>query len=149
MPRTTTLKSGTKTRHDPLLVQLREDEEELKFGRVSKPGKRSKTHSSQKSNGDAATSEGNDTTILDPKSSRKIFELARDQQVELEVLDEEAADEDEDEDEAKLRPRLQDEAGEDEEEEYEIEEYEIDAEDEFVSASRDIALREVSSQFSK
>lgn len=40
MPRAS--KSAGKSRHDPLLVQLDEDEIEAKYGRVSKPGKRKK-----------------------------------------------------------------------------------------------------------
>jgi essential nuclear protein 1 len=126
MPRTTTKATG-KSRHDPLLVQLREDDEEAKYGRVSKPGRRAKDR------GKAA----DDSTILDPKTSRRIFELARDQQVELGVLDDDGADDEDAEDDsadAKLRPRIAVADDDEEEEEYEVEEYEVDAEDEFVSA---------------
>jgi essential nuclear protein 1 len=35
-------KSG-KSRHDPLLVQLDDDEVEAKYGRISQPGKRKKS----------------------------------------------------------------------------------------------------------
>lgn len=46
MPRTK--KSSSNTRHDPLLVQLNEDELEATYGRLSQPGKRKKSkHSSQ------------------------------------------------------------------------------------------------------
>jgi essential nuclear protein 1 len=41
MPRTT--KGAQKSRHDPLLVQLGEDELEAKYGRLSEPGKRKKS----------------------------------------------------------------------------------------------------------
>jgi essential nuclear protein 1 len=45
MPRTKT--APGKARHDPLLVQLDEDELEEKYGRISQPGKRKKSkHSS-------------------------------------------------------------------------------------------------------
>jgi essential nuclear protein 1 len=130
MPRTSTKATG-KSRHDPLLVQLREDDEANKYGRVSKPGRRAKGHvKGASAEEDAPAEEG--TAILDSKTSRKIFELARDQQVELGVLDEDAADDEEDDDDGKLRPRIAA-ADEDEDEEYEVEEYEIDAEGEFVS----------------
>ena len=36
-----------KTRHDPLYVQLKEDELHEKYGTVSQPGKRKKTRSSE------------------------------------------------------------------------------------------------------
>ncbi|KIM67719.1 hypothetical protein SCLCIDRAFT_1209828 [Scleroderma citrinum Foug A] len=72
---------STRPRHDPLLAQINEDELVEKYGRVSQPGKRKK----------ACTSTGaEDETgeaILDPKTSRKIFDLARDQQEELDDPD--------------------------------------------------------------
>ncbi|KAJ7638450.1 Bystin-domain-containing protein [Roridomyces roridus] len=72
-------KSSGKSRHDPLLVQLGDDELDAKYGRV----------------------------ILDPKTSKRIFELAKDQQDEMEM-----ADDDEEEDEEDLsvmnRPRMDD-----------------------------------------
>lgn len=43
MPRAT--KSG-KSRHDPLLIQLDEDEVEARYGRISQPGKRKKSKKS-------------------------------------------------------------------------------------------------------
>jgi essential nuclear protein 1 len=134
MPRTTKSPSG-KNRHDPLLVQLREDDIEAKYGRVSQPGRRAKRATRRDSTG-AGDESGE--TILDPKTSRKIFELARDQQVELGVLDgDDVADEDEEDEEtsAARKPRAPPVyMGDDDEEEEEIEyeEYEIDAEDEFV-----------------
>lgn len=35
-------KSSGKSRHDPLIVQLDEDEVQAKYGRLSQPGKRKK-----------------------------------------------------------------------------------------------------------
>ncbi|THH33809.1 hypothetical protein EUX98_g468 [Antrodiella citrinella] len=96
MPRTH--KPTGKTRHDPLHVQLDEDELHAKYGRVSKPDKRRKS----KSGSDEL--EGGGNTILDPKTSRKIFELARDQQEELE--DSEGDDDTLEEQTAFTRPRV-------------------------------------------
>lgn len=45
MPRAT--KGAGKSRHDPLLVQLDEDEVAAKYGRISEPGKRKKSRTSQ------------------------------------------------------------------------------------------------------
>lgn len=45
MPKAPLRKSGTKARHDPLHVQLKEDENFSKYGKVSKPGKRTKKQS--------------------------------------------------------------------------------------------------------
>lgn len=71
--------------------------------------------------------------ILDPKTSKRIFELARDQQEELQEHDSENTDE---EDEPRRRPRIGDdmEDAEDDEDE-EVEEYVYDPEQEFVSRS--------------
>ncbi|KAI0092557.1 cell adhesion protein byn-1 [Irpex rosettiformis] len=129
MPRAA--KPTGKTRHDPLHVQLGEDEAEAKYGRISRPGKR------RKSRGDDETDETGGV-ILDPKTSRKIFELARDQQEELGEQDE---DEGEDEDVNRTSfstPRGHDDQVQDdgdepvdysEDEEEEIEEIEVDESD--------------------
>ncbi|KAJ4492765.1 Bystin-domain-containing protein [Lentinula edodes] len=77
MPRA--VKSSGKTRHDPLLVQLDEDHQEAKYGRVSEPGKRKK--SPKKSVQENEDSEA----VLDPKTSRRILELAKIQQEELDA----------------------------------------------------------------
>ncbi|KAG6850162.1 hypothetical protein H0H93_000289 [Arthromyces matolae] len=104
MPRTSKIQ---KNRHDPLLKQLREDEVNDKYGRLSLPGKRKKSRKS--GSGDDETPEAS----LDPKLSQRIFELARAQQDELEMPEDEPIvastsrstfalrddDEDEDEDE--------------------------------------------------
>ncbi|KAF7978307.1 hypothetical protein HWV62_909 [Athelia sp. TMB] len=82
MPRAQQKPSG-KTRHDPLHVQLDEDEVQAKYGRLSQPGKRKKSRKSL--NDDDESGE----VILDPKTSRRIFELARDQQDEFEMPDDE------------------------------------------------------------
>ncbi|KAK7060146.1 hypothetical protein VNI00_000910 [Paramarasmius palmivorus] len=98
MPRAS--KPSGKSRHNPLLVQIGEDELEAKYGRVSQPGKRKKSKRSDEE-GEA---------VLDSKSSKRILELAKEQQKELESdsdLDDESEDdrtqarmvEDEDEDE--------------------------------------------------
>ncbi|KAI0347011.1 cell adhesion protein byn-1 [Trametopsis cervina] len=123
MPRAT--KPSGKSRHDPLHVQLGEDELEAKYGKISRPGKRRKS---------GANEDGDETgeVILDAKTSRKIFELARDQQEELEE-----ADEDEDENEASQglsipREQLAQDDDDDDLSEYdeeEIEEIEVDEDD--------------------
>ncbi|KAL5530016.1 ENP1 [Sanghuangporus sanghuang] len=74
-----------KTRHDPLHVQLKEDELVEKYGNVSHPGKRKK---SRKSKSEDNEEEGGGEIILDPKTSQRIFELAKVQQEELEDRDE-------------------------------------------------------------
>ncbi|KAJ3878777.1 Bystin-domain-containing protein [Lentinula edodes] len=77
MPRA--IKSSGKTRHDPLLVQLDEDQQEAKYGRVSEPGKRKK-------NPKKSVQENEDSeAVLDPKTSRRILELAKIQQEELDA----------------------------------------------------------------
>ncbi|EIW62156.1 cell adhesion protein byn-1 [Trametes versicolor FP-101664 SS1] len=80
-------RAPAKAKHDPLYVQLGEDEAHAKYGRVSQPGrrKRSKTNEDEEESGEA---------ILDPKTSRRIFELARDQQEELDEKDLDDEDED-------------------------------------------------------
>ncbi|KAF8076006.1 Bystin-domain-containing protein [Lyophyllum atratum] len=80
MPRTT--KPG-KSRHDPLLVQLDEDEVQAKYGRISEPGKEKKSKKS------LSVEDENSEVILDPKTSQRIFELARAQQDELEMPEDE------------------------------------------------------------
>ncbi|KAI0363716.1 cell adhesion protein byn-1 [Pilatotrama ljubarskyi] len=122
-------KATTKTKHDPLHVQLGEDEVYAKYGRVSQPGRRRK--SKAKDDEDEAGE-----VILDPKTSQRIFELARDQQEELD--EKELDDEDEDEDQPNLSaPRgavLDDDDDLDldryeEEDAEEIEEIEVDEDD--------------------
>lgn len=97
MPRTT--KGAQKSRHDPLLVQLGEDELEAKYGRLSEPGKRKK---SRKTDDDE---EKKSEVVLDPKTSKRIFDLAKVQQDELELPDD---DEESPQSPQKFsRPRLQ------------------------------------------
>ncbi|KIK42739.1 hypothetical protein CY34DRAFT_804569 [Suillus luteus UH-Slu-Lm8-n1] len=94
MPR---VQKSVKQRHDPLHAQLDVDEAQAKYGRISQPGKRTKR---QKSSGDEESSE----VVLDPKMSRRIFELARDQQEEIDMPEDEPEHEDEREN---LKPRVQ------------------------------------------
>lgn len=55
MPRAT--KPLGKTRHDPLHVQLGEDEVEAKYGKVSRPNKRKKAKTDdEEENGEACSS---------------------------------------------------------------------------------------------
>ncbi|KAH7930048.1 Bystin-domain-containing protein [Leucogyrophana mollusca] len=84
-------KSG-KQRHDPLYAQLDEDELQAKYGRISQPGKRQKSRKALKCLLQV---------ILDPKTSKRIFELARDQQEELEMPE----DETEPQDDQRTKPR--------------------------------------------
>jgi len=133
MPRTQ--KPTGKSRHDPLHVDIAADDLFSKYGNVSKPGRRQKSRHGTEQNDEGggevclfpvylcfnAYSYPYLQTILDSKSSRRIFELARDQQDEL---DRQAPDEDEDviEDDF-TRPRtrdleLVDEEDEDEEEQF-------------------------------
>ncbi|KAF9008826.1 cell adhesion protein byn-1 [Cyathus striatus] len=131
MPRAS--KPPGKPRHGPLLAQLDEDALEAKYGRVSRPGKRKKSRNSSLSE----DQEGE--VILDPKTSKRIFELARDQQNELEMPDDEDDDEMDEKMEQLSRPRGQDGDSSDEDEEAEdtgfgdaddvVEEFEIDAGD--------------------
>ncbi|KAH9950103.1 cell adhesion protein byn-1 [Amylocystis lapponica] len=105
MPRAT--KPTGKTRHDPLHVQLGEDELHEKYGKISRPGKRTKSRTND--------SDGEDgEVILDPKTSRRIFELAKDQQEELGSEGEADDDEDEDGKHSFTLPRTQDLEDEDE-----------------------------------
>lgn len=134
-----------KSRHDPLHVQLDGDEVEAKYGRVSKPGKRRKSNKAEADDGD------DDEVrhyllpllsfltlfqvILDPKTSKRIFELARDQQEELGLVD--AGDEDDTDSEAApsafQRPRMDVDEEEEEEEDEDLQGYDEDVEEVFVS----------------
>ncbi|KAG1863704.1 Bystin-domain-containing protein [Suillus subluteus] len=96
MPR---VHKSVKPRHDPLHAQLDVDEAQAKYGRVSQPGKRTKR---QKSSGD----EENTEVVLDSKMSRRIFELARDQQEEIDMPEDEDEPRHEDERES-FKPRVQ------------------------------------------
>ena len=50
-------KASGKTRHDPLHIQLGEDELEAKYGKVTRPGKRRKSHADEEDeeNGEVIT----------------------------------------------------------------------------------------------
>ena len=135
MPRTA--KGAQKSRHDPLLVQLGNDEVEAKHGRLSQPGRRQKFSR----NDDEGDSEVGcmiclelaliiiSKVVLDPKTSKRIFELAKIQQHEMEVPDD---DEDIPQSPGDLsRPRLYPE-DEEEDEDSSIGEEPGDVEEEFV-----------------
>ncbi|KAF8583972.1 cell adhesion protein byn-1 [Ramaria rubella] len=77
MPKAANSKKTKKNHHDPLHVQIKEDEVASKYGKVSRLGKRSKKQT---------LDEENDEVIFDSKTSRRIFELAKDQQDELDSL---------------------------------------------------------------
>ncbi|KAG1739835.1 Bystin-domain-containing protein [Suillus paluster] len=104
MPR---VQKSVKQRHDPLYTQLDVDDTQAKYGRVSQPGKRTKR---QQSSGDEESTE----VVLDPKTSRRIFELARDQQDEVDMPEDEDEPRHEDERE-NFKPRVQIMDGHDEE----------------------------------
>lgn len=117
MPRT--LKPTAKPRHDPLHRDIAADDLHEKYGTVSKPGRRKKTRSADEDGSrevalsrlvirpSTAVLTSILQTILDPKTSRRIFELARDQQDELNPPDAEEEDEDVIEDDF-TRPRTRD-----------------------------------------
>ncbi|KIJ19847.1 hypothetical protein PAXINDRAFT_126034 [Paxillus involutus ATCC 200175] len=96
MPR---VQKSQKPRRDPLLAQLNDDELYEKYGRVTQPGKRTKSRSTPRE-------DDKDEVILDPKTSRKIFELARDQQEELEMPDDQDEGDDADPVVPDLQPRM-------------------------------------------
>ena len=122
MPRTQ--KPTGKSRHDPLHVDIAADDSLAKHGNVSKPGRRRKSRHDTEQNDDEGaevwalpclslpmtvsvlTRYPHSQTILDSKASRRIFELARDQQDELGRQDPEE-DEDVIEDDF-TRPRTHD-----------------------------------------
>ncbi|KAK2466404.1 hypothetical protein APHAL10511_002046 [Amanita phalloides] len=127
MPRVA--KGVQKPKHDPLLVQLGNDELEAKYGRLSQPGKRKKF---SRMPGDE-----NFEVVLDPVSSKRVFELAKAQQGELEIPDD---DEDVPQSPGNLsKPRLQVEDEDDDEDDDDLsidegpgdieEELQIDSED--------------------
>jgi len=137
MPRTQ--KPTGKSRHDPLHVDIAADDSFAKYGNVSKPGRRKKSrHGTEQNDEDggevwpslpifadvtlSAYSYPYFQTILDSKASRRIFELARDQQEELDRQDPEE-DEDVIEDDF-TRPRTHDLERVDEEDDYEEEQFE-------------------------
>ncbi|KAI0643706.1 cell adhesion protein byn-1 [Trametes meyenii] len=122
-------KSSTKSKHDPLHVQLGEDEVYAKYGRVSQPGRRRKPKAK-----DEVDEAGE--VILDPKTSRRIFELARDQQEELDEndFDDEVEEDDQPNFSAPRGPALDEDDDldlerYDEEDVEEIEEIEVDEDD--------------------
>lgn len=93
MPRIQNQSTG-KSRHDPLHVDLAADDTYAKYGNVSKPGRRKKSRHGQHDDEQVCRPthligylSPPHQAILDPKSSKRIFELARDQQDELDLPD--------------------------------------------------------------
>ncbi|KAG8936637.1 snoRNA-binding rRNA-processing protein [Tulasnella sp. 418] len=77
MPRASKPQSN-KPQHDPLYAELREDEKIAKYGKISQPGRRSKGKKRSKDEDELKTE-----TLLDSKTSKRIFDLAKSQQAEL------------------------------------------------------------------
>jgi essential nuclear protein 1 len=143
MPRVSSSSKG-KTRHDPLHVQLGDDETYSKFGRISSTSKREKKRPDEDENeldvGLLWHCLAFDElmvfqVVLDAKTSRKIFDLAKDQQEELELVDDEGVGGESDEEREPISSRSLDAAkstrtpvsndsDEEEENEYPDEEYE-------------------------
>ncbi|PPR02441.1 hypothetical protein CVT24_001990 [Panaeolus cyanescens] len=127
MPRAS--KPSGKSRHDPLLVQLDEDEVQAKYGKISEPGRRKKSR-----RGGSGDNDDGGEVILDPKTSRKIFELARDQQNELEMpedVEEDIDDQRKQRSSHRTQVTFDDEDDEDELGRYEIDKDEEEIEEEF------------------
>ncbi|KAG9127152.1 snoRNA-binding rRNA-processing protein [Ceratobasidium sp. 392] len=134
MPRVSSSSKG-KARHDPLHVQLGEDETYSKFGRIASTGKRGKKRQDE--------DENELDVVLDAKSSRAIFDLAKVQQEELDLVDGDDLEEESDEEREAIsnhslnplrvgRAPDSDNSDEEDEDEYPEEEYEeleIDPED--------------------
>ncbi len=146
MPRTH--KQPQKSRHDPLFVQLNEDEVEAKYGRVSQPGKRKKGQKDDENDaGDVLPISflccqaltNRHQAILDPKTSRKIFELARDQQDELEMPDDQDLSGEEEPDPSFTQPRSH--FVDEDEEEDELDDNDQEVEEEFVSTQPNLRPR--------
>jgi essential nuclear protein 1 len=82
-------------RHDPLGAQMQADEMTSKFGTVSAPGRRNKQKLNEKENGETGVGETDEPSLritgakagqfIDPKLSRNILRLAREQQQEIEA----------------------------------------------------------------
>lgn len=153
-PSTTTItmprvQKKSKNSHNPLIVQLDEDSSYAKYGRVSQSGKRKK---SKKEDDDLDEENVKAASIiiltnpiliraqviLDPKTSQRIFELAKDQQDELEDDEdsplESSGDEEEDGESKQTRLRAQDAMDDDDDEDDVF--HDIDEEvEEFVECS--------------
>ncbi|KAK1229485.1 snoRNA-binding rRNA-processing protein [Marasmius sp. AFHP31] len=115
MPRAS--KSAGKSRHNPLIAQIGEDELIAKYGTVSQPGKRKKSKKSSEVDED-------EEAVLDAKTSKRILDLAKDQQRELDP-DEEVVEDEETPEDARIQARIMVEADEeDDEDEEEVEEVE-------------------------
>ncbi|KAN0124284.1 Bystin domain containing protein [Russula decolorans] len=131
MPRS--LKPSQKSRHDPLHRDIAEDDLHEKYGNVSKPGRRTKTRRANEHDED-----GSAETILDPKTSRRIFELARDQQDELDPPEAEEDEEVIENDFTRPRTRDLEQLDDDDDDEGEEEHFQGDEEREFEIDEGDI-----------
>ena len=99
MPRISSKPS--KPRHDPLHVELQEADTYQKFGRVSKPGKRQSRRQDENEEGGAVrlpygANSADSYQGEDARMSKKILDLAREQQEEIEgELDQDLEDDEE------------------------------------------------------
>lgn len=124
MPRSQ--KPTSKSRHDPLHVDIAADELYAKYGNVSKQGRRRKSQHENDNDQEVTssslfqhpcTTKITSQPILDPKTSKRIFELARDQQDELNHPDPDPDDDVIEDDFTRPRTRNLEELDEDEEDE--------------------------------
>jgi essential nuclear protein 1 len=100
MPKATSATKNHKPRHTPLHVDISKDSDMQKFGRVASTN--SKKGKDRASRVDAeAEGEDKESGVVGGRMSRKILDLARDQQEEVmgEMEDDDDEDEDEDDDE--------------------------------------------------
>ena len=100
MPKATSATKGKKPRHTPLHVEISKDSDMQKFGRVAAPasekGKKRAGHSSAAAVVDDDVEEDKDGGVVGGRMSRKILDLARDQQEEVMGEMEDGVDEDDD-----------------------------------------------------
>ena len=97
MPKSVPKSADKKIRHQPLHVEIDQDNDMVKYGRVSQPGKR---HRSRKNEDEREDEVCRPTSapwsihstisqeVFDSKTSKKIIQLARDQQEELALHEE-------------------------------------------------------------
>jgi len=116
-------KPSGKSRHDPLHIQLGEDEIHATYGNISQPGKRKKSRAASDHENE------NGEITLDHKTSKKILELARDQQEELEEHDSDQEENSDAVDATAIRTtHVVDEDDDDESEHFEDDDVDVDAE---------------------
>jgi len=99
MPKSVPKSADKKTRHQPLHVEIDQDNDMAKYGRVSQPGKRRRSRKNEDEREDevryrkpASAPWSIHSTlsqeVFDSKTSKKIIQLARDQQEELALREE-------------------------------------------------------------